>query len=227
VRLRERLLDLFFPPRCGVCGEVLASGEVFCPACREELLRTRTPRDLRGRGFRFSDCVFAADYDDRTIPAILNLKRIPESAEAEVFADMLAQALRERCPEGTFAAAVPVPILAERRRRRGFNQAETLARALCRRIGTPLRTDLLRAEDGAQQHTLSYPQRLANVRRIYRAAPGASADGRVLLIDDVFTTGATLDRCAQLLRGIGAGEVVAAAAVSVPHRKEPSAPERS
>ena len=229
MRLRERLLDLFFAPRCGVCGEILASGEVFCPACRALLLRAHTSFDPRGRRFAFSDCVFAAPYDDRTRGAILRLKRIPESAEAEVFAQMMAQALCERYPGETFSAAVAVPMAPEKLRRRGFNQSEELARLLCAHFGIPLAEGLLIQRDtGAAQHTLSEVRRFENAAASYDAAPNASIGGRVLLIDDILTSGATLGRCASLLREAGAGEVIALAATCASMRADrPPQEERS
>ncbi len=217
MRARDRLLDLIFPPRCPVCGRVTVSGEVFCAPCFEELLRTRTPRAPGGGRQNFSAFVNVADYDKRTEPAILRLKRIPDSAEAEVFGKALAKEILQRWPEAGFTAVVPVPLSESKLRRRGFNQSETLAAHIAKALDAPLRCDLLLQRDEAPaQHTLTRSQRVLAAARQYAALPGAAVSGRVLLVDDVLTTGATLDRCAGLLKSAGAGDVVAAAAVFTP-----------
>ncbi len=127
LRLRERLLDLLFPPRCPVCDRVVAAGEVFCAPCLRELIRTRTSRAFRGERFAFSDSVSVADYDRRTQSAILRMKRVPDSHEAAVFGRALSRLVREAYPDTAFSAVVPVPMAEEKRQKRGFNQAETLA----------------------------------------------------------------------------------------------------
>jgi ComF family protein len=103
-----------------------------------------------------------------------------------------------------FDAVVPVPLHAERLAERGYNQAELLARALSRRIHTPLHTDLLHRERHTRSQVgLNAQERAANVEDAFVAAP-ACAGMTLLLIDDVYTTGATLTACATAARSAGA-----------------------
>lgn len=110
----------------------------------------------------------------------------------------------------TFDLLVPVPMLPKKRRRRGYNQAEVLARALAKSLEIPCRTDILRrvATGVASQTQLHREERFANAADSYRLAKPAAIQGnRVLLIDDVMTTGATLNVCAGSLLKAGASSV--------------------
>jgi ComF family protein len=104
---------------------------------------------------------------------------------------------------------VPVPAHARRRRRQGFNQAEAIARALARRTGLPLRDVLARSKSRPPQVGLERRARLANARGSIRCRRGVQAPPRALLVDDVYTTGATLDACARGLLDSGSDYVAA------------------
>jgi ComF family protein len=103
-----------------------------------------------------------------------------------------------------FDEIVPVPLHKARERERGYNQAELLARALAARTGKPFVARLERVRATSDQIGLDIASRHANVRDAFKLRAGASRPGRVLLIDDVCTTGATLDACAVALQAEGA-----------------------
>jgi ComF family protein len=127
----------------------------------------------------------------------------------DALASLLEETLRAR-GDLAFDAIVGVPMPRARQRRRGYNQAELLARALARRIGVPCMPALLtkRGETPAQSK-LARAERAANVRRAFAAAP--RANGRaILLVDDVSTTGETIRACAGVLLRAGAARVCAA-----------------
>jgi ComF family protein len=121
---------------------------------------------------------------------------------------LLASTLEAR-GDAAFDALVPVPMSRAKQRRRGYNQAETLARALSRRSGIPCDPALLlRRREGETQSQLPRDRRAANVRGAFRAGRGAAGKA-ILLVDDICTTGETLRACAkELLRG-GASRVAA------------------
>lgn len=108
-----------------------------------------------------------------------------------------------------FDAVTAVPMQRARERRRGYNQAELLARAVSRRVGVRCDTALLiRTRDGATQSTLPKRARAANVRGAFKASPGAAGQ-KILIVDDICTTGETLRACASALRAAGADRVCA------------------
>ena len=104
-----------------------------------------------------------------------------------------------------FDAVVPVPLHRSRLRRRGFNQAELLARSVARKINAPVSDTLQVVRRTRDQVGLSAVERKANVREAFSS--GGRVRGRILLVDDVFTTGATMSSCAETLLRAGAGEV--------------------
>jgi ComF family protein len=157
------------------------------------------------------------DYIGRTKPAIRNLKKLPDSAEAHFFGALLAQEIRTALPDMEYSCVTAVPMSEEKRRKRRHNHAETLARCLAAELSLPYADNLLsQREDGVKQHDLSRAERIARAAACYRAVEGAAVSGRVILVDDVLTTGATLDCCASLLHTLGAEDVIAATAVSTP-----------
>jgi ComF family protein len=213
----QRLLDLIFPPRCAVCGH---AGEVVCAACRAKMLPPAMPRCEHcgltlpaaaplcpacadGVGPMRLACLRAAtEYAGPAREAILALKYRQQRAVAAPLAHLLAQAVAR---EGIGADLIaPVPLHSSRRRERGFDQAELLARDLARELRVPLRADLLRRIRATRiQRSLSAAERGANVAGAFALAGGNAAEvlrgKRVLLVDDVATTGATLDAAAAAL----------------------------
>lgn len=121
--------------------------------------------------------------------------------------ERLAAPMMLKVLQGSFDAVVPVPLHPSRLRRRGFNQAELMARGVADRINTVVSDKLKAVRKTADQVELTAAARMANVRGAYVAQ--GSARGRVLLVDDVFTTGATLNACSEVLMQAGADEVFA------------------
>ena len=125
-------------------------------------------------------------------------------------AERLAETVREECELSEIDAIVPVPLHRSRERGRGFNQSAVLAGALGRRIGLPVREALLlRHRKTRPQTGLTFAQRRLNVRGAFAVRAGVTIDKlRILLVDDVYTTGATAHACARALRRAGARSVV-------------------
>ncbi len=230
---RSLLLDLLFPPRCAVCHDVTPVGTALCPVCMQRLPQTflaasrcsicGKPVDScvcrEGLPFCFAYSASAFLYEPDTHYVINCLKTEPQSPVADQIADLMAAALlaSDFGNTGIFDAVTEVPMSAESEARRGHNQAKTLAQRLAVRLNTPYVPSPLCCDEKKQaQHTLSYAQRFENVQKSYRRQAGAACSGRVLLIDDVMTTGATLDRCAQLLLQCGAKEICCLTAATTP-----------
>jgi ComF family protein len=125
----------------------------------------------------------------------------------ELWAEHAASKLKELGPD----VIIPVPLHWWRRWTRGYNQSETLARALARHLGLPFRPHWLRRVRNTPRQTSQAPSgRRDNVKNAFRARSTASLRGKtVLLVDDVLTTGSTCSEAARALRAAGAGRVVA------------------
>ena len=202
------LLDLLYPPKCPFCGRILERGEDgLCAACQQSLPWMDGP----GRVVEGCDaCLSPLRYRDGVRDGVHRYKFHGGRAHAKLFGKLMAQCLHDRW-EGGVDLVTWVPLHKERRRERGYDQAELLARRAGELAGIPALPTLekIRAT-GVQSRLHDGAQRRANVAGAYRALPGLDLTGRrVALVDDVATTGATLSECAACLRGAGAEAVVA------------------
>jgi len=218
-RIGAAALDLIYPPRCVLCDRL---GSFLCDTCLAELPRAEGRRcDACWLPLRGPECTACAEH-----PALLSRLRCVFRYEGEVrrlvhafkfgghsalgraLAARLARCYREQGLEAD--CIVSVPLTGARRRNRGYNQAGLLAREAGREIGLPV-VEALRRRGNAtpQAASATAEQRRANVAGVFQPAHRSEVDGRrVLLIDDVATTGATLSACAGVLLSMGASEVI-------------------
>jgi len=188
---------------CVTCGRPLEAyplreGEaLLCPACK-----TGQYEFDRARSY--------AIYEGALIRAIVLLKFEEMTPLGHWFGERLAELVRRGGGELAADVVVPVPLHRDRQRERGYNQADLIARPLARRLGLPCRPVLLvRTKPRPDKLHLSLEERWSSVRGAFAAKPGSRVDNlRVLLVDDVMTTGATLDACARALRQAGARTVI-------------------
>lgn len=189
------------PPFCSCCGDPVA-GDVqhnyTCFACSR-----RTP------AFDFARS--AVRYEGGVGEALRALKYDEAVWLADDLAALLEACVRAEYSRIGFDLVAPVPLWPARRRERGFNQSALLAAALARRLGLPCREkSARRIRSTSTQTGLTAPQRTANVFRAFRPGFFAGLKGRrILLVDDVMTTGATVDACASALKEGGAQAVYA------------------
>lgn len=203
------LLDLLFPPKCTFCHRLLRRDEAgYCDECARKLLHM----DAQERkGEFFSVCVAALPYDEPVSGSIRRFKFYGRREYAAVYAPILAACIRERL-DGRFDQICWVPISARRRRSRGYDQTEELTRETAKLLGLEPVAALRKVRHTPAQSTLKAQARRANVLGAFALRGGISLSGqRVLLIDDVVTTGATLAECSRVLLTAGAAEVVCAA----------------
>ena len=212
--IAKALLDLVFPPRCVACRR---PGEWFCQACRAQV--TRVPFQDPDRFLTSPRLSATADEGIQEIrsigyhqgvlrEAIHHFKYEGVRALAEPFGEMLEAHWRPHpLPADVL---VPVPLHARRLRERGYNQSHLLALALAERVSLPVDASMLeRTRYTLPQVGLSAQERQENVRDAFASISDAPIGQRIVLIDDVCTTGATLDACAIALRERGAWTVSA------------------
>lgn len=151
-----------------------------------------------------------AVYDDALSEAILLLKYEEVTRLGDWFAARLAEMMARAAGEWRADVVVPVPLHPDRRRERGYNQAELIARPLAKRLNLRLEPHaLIRTKPRPPQLVLSRSEHWKSVRGAYAIRKGGKVDNlRVLLVDDVLTTGATLDACARVLKKAGAASIL-------------------
>ena len=231
--VRERIdscLSFIYPENCQICQirRAAARNGFVCPACWSQVRFIKPPfcercglpcsGDLT-TPFECTNCremnwhfnfARSAVVARSVVREVIHRYKYQHALWFEPFlADLF---LREALPglrAQDWDLIVPVPLHRVKHREREFNQAERLAAHLSAAAGIPLNSKLLRrVRPTATQTLLARPERAANMRGAFAVCAGTRLDGdRVILVDDVFTTGATTSACAQVLRAAGAGEV--------------------
>lgn len=228
--------DLLFPPHCPGCGDGLEprTGEALCPQCRRDLPSLAEPQcpgcgiaaaadpaafcpSCRGRS-ALDAVVFAAPYAGTARELVHRFKYRADFEAGRLLARLLAQRVDATLPGGV-DLLVPVPLHRGRLGRRGFNQAALLARGVGRILGRPVCfSSLARARTTRILAGLRREERARELRGAFAVRrPARVAGRRVLVVDDVLTTGATAEGCCRALKDAGAlwaGVAVAARVIA-------------
>jgi competence protein ComFC len=228
----KRAVDLVYPRNCRFCERPLAESETgvicapclaaaklieppFCERCAQPFHGAVTEKFTCGyckdMKFHFSRTVSACRAEGIVRESIHRFKYNREMYYGSHLTEWLLGAATRWIDWTKVDAIVPVPLYPRKQRSREFNQAEYLAARLSREVNAPMRhRELRRVKETVTQTALDAKGRAANLRdafAVHRA--GAFAGKRLVLVDDVFTTGATMDSCAKVLRVAGAEDVIA------------------
>ena len=212
------ILDILFPKRCVSCGKFGAylCPDCFkkieflqnpvCPVCQRQAYLGKTHPGCAGK-YRLDGLAVAARYGGPIKAAIQKVKYKHIFDIEKVFADLLSKRLQQfDLPKDIIL--VPVPLHPNRKRIRGFNQSEIMAKSLAKSIGVQFGDILERGCDTKTQVGLKRDQRRENVAGAFGLEDGADVrDKNILLVDDVYTSGATIQECCQVLKGAGAKTV--------------------
>jgi ComF family protein len=219
-RLLEDLMHLIAPALCPACGVVLAADEgAVCGACRSSLEPAPFPRDL------YLDLIGFFPPEEIALDAVGALFSFRRGGPVQNLihalkyhgASRLGTELGHELGRGLALfrefeqvdLVVPIPLHAARRRERGFNQAEAIGRGIASALGIAIEPRAVTRRSNTRSQTrLDAEERVSNMTAVFRAVGGAVAGANVLLCDDVLTTGATLNACADALLCAGARSVV-------------------
>ena len=214
-RAVDRFLDLVWPRKCVVCQRILEREPgMLCPDCRRQMPK---PSGGPKRGEHYRRCVSVFSYEGAWRASVLRYKFNGRRMYARVFGPMLAEVIRGEL-DGQYDLLTYVPLSRRRRRQRGYDQAELLAETAARELGVPVSCLLTRVKNKAPQSGIrGAAERRANILNCYQAADPASVSGRrILLIDDILTTGSTLSEASRILLQAGAASVVCATLALTP-----------
>ena len=224
----EGFLSLLYPPHCAACGADTEAGVYLCAACAEQVKRIEAPFcrqcsqpfdgaiegeftcfQCKERGYHF-DCAVTRFISRGVVRDYIHrFKYDRQYYLRHPLADWMAEALDdERIRSQPFDAFVPVPLHPARYRERDFNQAEVLAKLIAKRAGRPVLKALKRVRYTSTQTKLDREERMENLRNAFRVRHASAVQSRhLILVDDVFTTGSTVEECARVLRQAGAASV--------------------
>ncbi|MCX6703033.1 MAG: ComF family protein [Candidatus Wolfebacteria bacterium] len=233
IKLKNLTLEILFPPVCLSCGKYLeqlknnGSGKIICEKCESAVLannslfcarcRARLPENKK---ICHPDCHYilgaAGNYDNEVIKNLIyRLKYKNIKAAAGILSEIMAKYLKEISSLGNFNVRefilVPIPLHKKRERERGFNQSALLAENLGRVFDIPVCAVLKRTKNNKPQAKITeYEKRFVNISGCFEVGPPDIIIGKnILLIDDVFTSGATMDEAAKVLKKAGAKKILA------------------
>ncbi len=216
----ENLINKIFPPKCLFCGSV---GELFCENCLSNCTILTQPSCLvcdkpSIKGFTHAKCLkpeiptqYAGVYEYKDLVRECIRKSKYYSKQFMALVTLVKEAVEiayEWELDYSGFTCVPIPLSQDKETQRGFNQAELIARVISRKFKIPMQNSILiRTKDTRAQHEMDRKQRFANVSGAFKTAEGKAKDQKILLVDDISTTGATLLEAGKVLYQAGAKEV--------------------
>lgn len=222
----EEILGILYPRRCPVCDGIAAPrGELICTGCRERLSYIAEPtckrcgkEILRKEQEYCGDCarvrhsytagkaLFA--YDEVMKKSVGAFKYKGRQEYSEWYGREMARVYGDQIRRWGAEALIPVPIHKSRYRERGYNQAALLVRSLAKYTGLPADEEaLVRIKKTTAQKTLSTKERAKNLQDAFQLSKSVVQYKRIILVDDIYTTGSTADACAGVLREGGVEQV--------------------
>jgi ComF family protein len=205
--LYRSLVDVLYPALCYSCDTRLSQTDLFiCPVCRLQIEAFKGELDKALEGRSFDQLFILYEYG----PVIRKLIHLLKYQHYIGLCRMFAREVRDRFPcikENNYTGIVPVPLHKLRKRERGYNQSEEIARAVAAIFGLRLKSEqLLRLRNTSSQTKKSIQQREENMKNAF-ACTAALYSEKILLIDDVVTTGSTIESCIRSLKTAGAVRV--------------------
>lgn len=220
------LLDLLYPRRCPLCNAVLEFGEIkVCESCMNKQVRIRPPYCMKcgktiedGTEEYCGDCSALPKSFERGFPvfaytgaikdALYAFKYKNQRSYGEFFADCIDRQYGEKLRNLQLDGLVPVPLHRNKRKKRGYNQAEVLAGFLAERLDLPVYPAyILRVVNTSPQKELNDKIRLKNLNNAFKIGENTIKLKKVLLVDDIYTSGATIEACTKVLLNAGVEKV--------------------
>lgn len=205
--LFEDLIDIIYPAICPGCGKVMDSGGLWCEDCLKTiwdpwLINSSNTGHLKG-------CYTLCRYEGSLRDCIIGLKYNNRKEKKRAFPPLL-----DRFPYwqrlGSFDMVIPVPLSRQKMEKRGYNQVDLMFEEWMERHHKDyVKNGLVRIRSAETQSLLSRTERFENIKGLFHIQKGLSVKGKtILIVDDVYTTGATMESCAHELMRAGAGKVM-------------------
>lgn len=224
-KISRAVLDYFYPNRCPCCDSFIPYDSYVCQECITTMAKDNSTERLClycgfdtdyckcGKGIYYDRAFTCYTYDGLARTGVLSLKNSNNLNFAYYVGDTLSKVISETVPR--YDVIVPVPMHFRKRIKRGYNQAEVISKRLAERLGIPVESSALKVKyTKTVQHSLSRKDRLTNAKSIYSQGTADLRDKYTILVDDIMTTGSTLNVCSNILHGMGAKSVIVAVATS-------------
>lgn len=222
----DTVLKYIYPPCCPICKEILSDNtRKVCIKCAGRLHYIKEPVCFRcGKMIENEEQEYCEDcsknrrsyirgfpalvYDDSIKPCLMDFKYKGKKQYADFLASLIVREKGSKIIEISPDVFVPVPVHKSRKRERGYNQAELLSQKLTYYLGIPTDSGLLiREQKTMPQKCLDNVERERNLKKAFKSVAKSVEYNRVVLVDDIYTTGATIESCTRVLQDMGVSEV--------------------
>lgn len=204
----DRIINLFFPNVCGICNKIYK--EPLCPKCRVELNKIKECKKHIYLTKSFTTHMYIFSYKDIIRKNIVNYKFNEQAYKYKAFANFIVNNKKICRYLRKYDIIIPVPISKKRSRQRGYNQSELILKEIAKNMKDicVLKNVLYKVKHTLPQSTLKKEERLNNLKDAYEVKNSEIIKNKkVLLFDDIYTTGSTVEECSKMLKNAGAYEI--------------------
>ena len=203
----ENILDMLFPPKCGFCGKI--NKNFLCKKCEVSLNYIKKDMIRKVKNKNFSYHIYAYEYRNEIRDKILKFKFGDKPELADTFVELLLKNTKTYRFLESYDIIIPVPMQKKKKRERGYNQAALMARKIAKKTGIKYAEDvLIKVKHTEPQSTLNASKRKENIKNAYKCINIEKIlNKRVILFDDIYTTGNTAKECCKMLKNAGAKEI--------------------
>jgi len=223
--ITSKAVDIIYPYTCPLCGKVTEIEKVLCNTCETQLKYIEEPickkcgkqlendeqeycGDCKRRGHVFDSGIGIFAYDDNVRRSIYDFKYNDMKIYGKFYGIKMAARARGYIEHWKPDVIAPVPVSKKKYRKRGYNQAELIARELAKNCNVPMDARLLyRVKDTKPQKEISKDLRRKNLEKAFLISQNVVKYKKVVLVDDIYTTGSTIDECAKALKAAGVENV--------------------
>lgn len=215
----EKILDIIFPPKCGFCNKITGSEYFICERCRNLATQKYINRcklcgkiaynekctECANKRIYYDNLIFCSEYTEEMRHKIHLYKFMDKKYYYHFFTELLYERLKDVKSD----LIIPVPISCERYKERGYNQSGLIAKKLSTLLNMPYSEDILKKKVNSERQSIqNFQKRQESVKDVFSIADNIIVRNRdILLIDDIFTTGATANECSKVLKRSGAKKV--------------------
>jgi len=217
------ILDIFYPNRCPCCNSFISYDKFICDDCLNSM---ENPTDKLckycgfalghckcGKGIYYDRAFTCYTYDGLAKQGILSLKKSDGLNFAYHVGELLSNTIKDEVIK--YDVIIPIPMHFRKKLKRGYNQAEVIAKVISKSLNVLIDSNALKVRYSKNiQHNLSKKDRFHNAESLYYRGTSNIKDKYVILVDDVMTTGSTLNVCSNILHDMGAKSVIVAVATS-------------
>ena len=203
----EKIKQILFPSVCGICGKI--EKEALCLSCKRKLNLPNDANIIEVPNKYFSKHAYIFEYEGTIREKLINYKFNEQSYLHETFANIIIKNKKICRFIKNYDIIIPVPIHKKRYKERGYNQTELIAYRIAKKLGISINTDiLLKEKNNKPQSELTKKERAQNIQNVYRTQNEQKINNKaILIIDDIYTTGNTLNECSKMIKQAGAKEI--------------------